>query len=127
MITEKISDPHQQMVSIAKQELSKRKRQTKMLPGVFTSNPALTMLLELYVAEAEQAQSQTIYLIEAVGLPRATGLRWLKIMAEIGFVRRMIHEQDRRSKYVELTKSGRAIMEDYLIACDQIDECPENE
>lgn len=121
MIEQKLGEPGEQLIGTARSELEKRRRQGKLCPGVFSSNPALTMMLELYVAEAEKARSQTIYLIEAAGLSRGTGIRWLHHMNELGLVRRMICENDRRSKFVELTKAGRSTMEDYLITCREVD------
>ena len=123
MIAQKHGASSEQLIATARAELEKRRRQGKICPGIFSSNPALTMMLELYVAEAEKARSQTIYLIEAAGLSRGTGVRWLHHMNELGLVRRMISENDHRSKFVELTKAGRSTMEDYLIECREVDSC----
>lgn len=115
------SDPRGDLAGVAKIELKKRRQQVQILPGVFDANPAMMMMLELYVLEAEHARSQTTYLIEQAGLPKATGLRWLAHMSKVGLVRRMLDENDRRSKYVELTKAGRSTMEDYLIICHEVE------
>lgn len=119
----KLIDPGQraQLAQIASVELEKAQRQTELQPGIFAGNPALTIMLDLYVAETKRAKSQTVYVIEAARLPRGTGIRWLKHMEKLDLIERITFDDDRRSKFVELTNAGRATLENYLIACQEID------
>lgn len=102
------------LMDLARLELSNRHRRIKALGGGTLSEPAWAMLLDLYVAEQTRTKIQTTYLVEESNMSHATGLRYVKYLIDLRMVTRSMNERDKRSRYVELTDRGRAVLEQYL-------------
>lgn len=111
------SPSRQEMVEYASFELRNRKRRSGVMGPGLAGEPAWIMLLDLYVAEHNRQKVQTVYLVEESGAPHATGLRYLSYLTDEQLVHRSISERDRRSKFVELTDRGRALLDRYLSDC----------
>lgn len=102
------------LAQFATVELKARKIRELSFPRGVAGEPAWNMLLDLYVSESKRQKTQTSYLIAESGAAHATGHRHLEYLLHEGLVRRTISEDDRRSKYVELTEQGYIKMESYL-------------
>lgn len=102
------------LTNLALYELNNIGRRAKAIGGGSIGEQAWAMLLDLYLAEQKNVKVQTIYLVEQSGMPRATGLRYVSYLADLHLITRSTDESDKRSKFVELTKRGRSMLEDYL-------------
>lgn len=76
--------------------------------------PAWDILLDLYIANAEGKQVSVSSACIGSACPPTTGLRWLAILTEQGFVLRENDSHDNRRVMVRLTDKGVAAMERFL-------------
>ncbi len=78
------------------------------------ADPALNILITLYVAGGEGTDVSTSAACTAAGVPTTTALRWINALAE----RRMIDKRnlpsDRRFTYLELSAQTRAALDRYF-------------
>jgi hypothetical protein len=76
--------------------------------------PAWDILLDLYIASAEGKQVSVSSACIGSACPPTTGLRWLAILTEQGFVVRENDSNDNRRVMVRLSDKGVAAMERFL-------------
>lgn len=76
--------------------------------------PAWDILLDLYIASAEGKQVSVSSACIGSACPPTTGLRWLAILTEQGFVVRENDSSDNRRIMVRMTDKGVAAMERFL-------------
>jgi DNA-binding MarR family transcriptional regulator len=72
------------------------------------------MLLALYGLPSRGIFLGVTTLSHAANIPPTTGLRWQKILFELGLIERGPPTRDTRQHLIGLTDKGRAIMETYL-------------
>jgi len=96
-----------------------RLRRGDLLPSAIFGEPAWDALLELYIAEGDQPFSLT-RLADCTRVPLTTLLRWLEYLTDQGLVRVARSVSDARSRVVDLTPKGRAIMASVLQAMPKI-------
>jgi len=75
--------------------------------------PAFDLLLCLYVLSRQKETSLTS-LAKAADIPYSSALRWIGYLADRGLVERTESRSDRRAICVQLTPSGRAVMNEFL-------------
>lgn len=100
----------------AQLEYLQRQKRRKFVPSSILSEPGWDMLLELLMQRAGKARVSVTSLCIASGCPTTTALRYLIILEESKFVRRVPAEHDRRVIFVELTDTGLLAMGKYLSA-----------
>lgn len=76
--------------------------------------PAWDILLDLYIAYVEDKPVSVSSACIGSAAPPTTGLRWLGILSESGFVLREHDPFDQRRVLVRLTESGLTAMDDYF-------------
>lgn len=69
--------------------------------GLF-DNPALLMLLELFIARCHGRQTTVKSLTLASGVPQSTAQRWIDRLQEQKLVAKQVNASDRRSAYVTI-------------------------
>jgi hypothetical protein len=76
--------------------------------------PAWDILLDLYIAHAEDKAVSVSSACIGSASPATTGLRWLAVLTEHGLITREADENDQRRIMVRLTQRGVAAMERFL-------------
>lgn len=82
-------------------------------PELF-GEPAWDILLDLYIAHAEDKPVSVSSACIGSAAPATTGLRWLGLLAEEGLVVRENDAQDNRRVLVRLTRNGIMAMERFF-------------
>lgn len=96
----------EQLVRVAKTAIRMREIQRKYLPASYFDEPALNILLDLYVADA---QGRVVYVNDACiasQTPTSTALRWIAVLVRDGFAVRIRDEIDARRTILEITPAG---------------------
>lgn len=88
----------------------RRKRDRLFIPGLF-SDPAWDLLLDLYVSEKARKKICTTSACIAAGVPASTGLRWINILVQNGYLQREEDPGDARRSLVSLTATARHALE----------------
>lgn len=107
--SKKASDSSQ-LVRLAKATIRAREIQRKHLPGGYCDEPALNILLDLFVADAE---GRTVYVNDACiasHTPTSTALRWIAILVRDGFAVRTRDGIDARRTILAITPDGRGAL-----------------
>jgi DNA-binding MarR family transcriptional regulator len=89
-------------------------RRAKTSFGELLGEPGWTMLLDLYVREADGKKTNVSSAIIGSMAPPTTGLRWVHLLTEKGFIVRTDHQNDSRVVYVNLTDQTRAEITELL-------------
>jgi hypothetical protein len=121
-IAEPAADPERQaqLTTRAKRLYADRRRRDR----VFGSNarhfqePAWDMLLDLFVAQAEDKPVSISSACVAACVPPTTGLRWIGFLKDAGMVQENADERDRRRRFVSLTPAMLSMMTHYLSELD---------
>lgn len=79
-------------------------------------NPALNILLDLYICGREDRAVNVSSACIASGAPATTALRYITRLSQLGLVRKTEGKKDLRVYYVALTDEGVAMMEQALDA-----------
>jgi DNA-binding MarR family transcriptional regulator len=87
----------------------------RLLGRAAAGEPAFDLLLCLYVRSGQIENSLTS-LAKAAGIPYSSAMRWIRYLADKGLVERSESRSDRRATYVQLTCSGRRVMNEFLSA-----------
>ena len=74
---------------------------------IFAVTPAWDMMLDLYQAKIKGRAISVTSACIGGACPSTTGLRWLQVLENREFVRRMPDPEDKRRIVVELTDGGR--------------------
>jgi hypothetical protein len=92
----------------------RRKRAAIFGNAELFGEPAWDILLDLYIAHADGKQVSVSSACIGSASPPTTGLRWLGVLAEQGFVRRENDPMDLRRVLVRLTEQGLSTMDRYF-------------
>lgn len=99
-------DLHGQSDMAARLYRLRRQRDALFQPGMF-GDPAWDLLLDLYVSEQEKKQICITSACIAAGVANSTGLRWISILVQNGYVERQDDPADARRAYLTLTAKAR--------------------
>lgn len=88
----------------------RRKRDAMFKSGLF-SEPVWDILLDLYIAEGEQKQISITSACLAANVPTSTGLRWITILIQNGYIERQEDRKDARRSFLCLTPAARQALE----------------
>jgi len=77
--------------------------ETQLNPDLF-ANPALNILLDLYVNRSEGHSVSTSAACTASGVPTTTALRWINALAKRGMVEKRGVPSDKRFTFLELSE-----------------------
>ena len=94
----------------ASEILKFRDRRSKFFDGSLFADPAWDMLLELYVASAEQRRMTISNLCVSARVPMTTGLRWTNLLEQRQLIERRPDPLDGRRVFVALTQAGLTAM-----------------
>lgn len=92
----------------------RRKRATVFGDTELFGEPAWDILLDLYIAQAEQKPVSVSSACIGSAAPPTTGLRWLGVLAEQDLVERQHDPQDQRRVLVRLTEKALEAMDCYF-------------
>ncbi|WP_404712022.1 hypothetical protein [Sphingomonas sp. MMS24-J13] len=98
------------------------------LPGKFFDdpmlfvNPALNILLDLYISFRENREVNVSSACIASGAPATTALRYITRLLHLGLVQKTDDKKDLRVCYVDLTVTGKVRMEQSLDAAVDSDK-----
>lgn len=104
-------------LALARQTYALRRKRAAIFgnPELF-GEPAWDILLDLYIAHAESTPVSVSSACIGSAAPPTTGLRWLGVLADHGFVLRENDPEDHRRVLVRLTRSGITAMERFFDA-----------
>lgn len=101
-------------LTIAKAILASRRRRNERFVGVHFSDPAWDMILELYVAAAENRQLRVSKLCSLAGTPKTTAFRHLEDLELRGFLVRVDDPGDGRSTLAVMQPALERAMNEWL-------------
>ena len=101
---------------LARATYARRRKRTAIFgdPELF-GEPGWDILLDLYIAQAEDKPVSVSSACIGSASPPTTGLRWLGVLAEQGLVAREHDPQDQRRVLVRLTDKALNAMDDYFL------------
>lgn len=91
----------------------RQKREQFFSSGLF-SDPAWDIILDLYMAEEDKKEICITSACIAAGVPTSTGLRWITILIQNGYVERHDDPADARRSLLRLTDGARDTLEALL-------------
>ena len=112
-----VSHQHRRVINAeyAREAYHIRRRRTDIFGNAeLFGEPAWDILLDLYIAYVENKPVSVSSACIGSAAPPTTGLRWLGILSENGFVLREHDPQDQRRVLVRLTERGLTAMDDYF-------------
>ena len=101
------------LLARAQSMLRVRRAGERLLNRAILGEPALDLLLCLYVCTG-QAETSLSSLAKRAGIPYSSAARWICYLADKGLLLRTGSRSDHRATCVELTPSGRAAMDEIL-------------
>ena len=102
-------------VERAKQVYRNRRRREQVFGDAsLFGEPAWDIMLDLYVAAAQDKRIAVTSACIGSAVPATTALRWIKILEDRGLIEREVDEVDARRTFVRLSPRGCALMEEYL-------------
>lgn len=101
-------------LDLARRVIIFRRARVDYLPHELLGEPALDMLLDLFVASYEEKLISVSSACIASGAPPTTALRWLARLEELDLVKRSGDRNDRRRVYVEITPKAQKAIESWL-------------
>lgn len=105
--------PPQELVARAKTILRVRRSRERLMGRAMIGEPAFDLFLSLYVNSGAGEISLT-RLARSANVPYSSAVRWISYLADKGFVVRCHSESDRRTVSVRLTRSGQAVLDEFL-------------
>jgi DNA-binding MarR family transcriptional regulator len=90
-----------------------RRARERLFSRAMIGEPAFDLLLCLYVRSGQKESSLTS-LLRRAGIPHSSAMRWIRYLADKGFVELKDSMSDRRAICVELTAFGRTVMDEFL-------------
>lgn len=106
-------------LELARKTYALRRKRTAIFgnPDLF-GEPAWDILLDLYIAHAENKPVSVSSACIGSATPATTGLRWLSVLADEGLVLRENDPEDQRRVLVRLTSVGIAAMDRFFEAAE---------
>ncbi|MGB3470125.1 MAG: winged helix DNA-binding protein [Erythrobacter sp.] len=100
---------------MARATYAKRRKRSAIFgdPELF-GEPGWDILLDLYIAQAEEKPVSVSSACIGSASPPTTGLRWLGVLAEQGLIEREHDPEDQRRVLVHLTQKGLSAMDEYF-------------
>ncbi len=105
--------PPEPLLARARSMLRVRRSGERLLNRSILGEPAFDLLLCLYVRSGQSETSLTS-LAQHAGIPYSSALRWILYLVDKGLVLRTESKSDRRATRVQLTPSGRAVLDELL-------------
>ena len=105
--------PPEVLLERAQYILRVRQSRERLMGRAMIGEPAFDLLLSLYVRAGQRETSLTA-LAKPAGIPYSSAMRWISYLADKGLVERSESENNRRATTVQLTASGRAVMDELL-------------
>lgn len=103
------------LASVARSIHYARRRRDRWFEQGLFGEPAWDMLLDAFAHKVTGKQLTTKSISFASGVALTTALRWLNVLQEVGLIRRIPSQRDRRETIVELTDKGYRMMTLYLM------------
>lgn len=94
--------------------LRSRRRRDYIFGANLFGEPAWDILLSLFLAEQQQIRTTISDACRASASPQTTGLRWIRVLEEQGWIARECDRLDGRRVYLTLTDQADAVMQSYL-------------
>lgn len=94
--------------------IEQRQLRAKFFEDDLFADPAWDILLDLTAARAEHKRVSVTSLCIAAAVPPTTALRWIGTMTEMGLLRRLEDDADRRRAFVGLTDNAADVMARYF-------------
>lgn len=101
-------------LGLARRLYRDRRRRAEVFNADLFSEPAWDMLLDLYIAGAEDRQVSTTSACIGANVPVATGLRWIQLLENEGLITRKADPRDARRTWISLTANARRSMRRYF-------------
>lgn len=108
------NEPPEALRERAEAFLRARRAHEQLLGRAVVGEPAFDLLLRLYVSPGQKETSLTC-LAKPAGIPYSSAMRWIRYLADKGLVERTESISDRRVICVQLTRFGRAVMDELLV------------
>jgi hypothetical protein len=102
------------LVEFARQTLMGRQQRNRYFDPVLFSNPAWDLLLNLYVAAAEERALGVLDCCAGSTVPQAVALRWLSFLKDKGMVVELPDTMHSRRTLVRLSDEAQSTMSSYL-------------
>lgn len=109
------SNPNSDARKVARKLYHIRQKRDKFFRSGLFSDPAWDILLDLYMAEEDQKKIYITSACIAAGVPTSTGLRWITILIQNGYVERRDDPNDARRSFLALTDVARDALEALLV------------
>jgi DNA-binding MarR family transcriptional regulator len=103
--------PPEELLERAESILRVRRARERLLGRAVIGEPAFDLLLCLYVRSGQKETSLSS-LAKPAGIPYSSAMRWIRYLADKGLVERTESRSDRRATCVQLTPSGRAVLDE---------------
>ena len=103
--------PPQALLERAESILRVRRARERLLGRAVIGEPAFDLLLSLYLQSGQKGTSLTS-IAKPAGIPYSSAMRWTRYLADKGLVERTDSRSDRRAICVQLTPSGRAVLDE---------------
>lgn len=97
--------------NIARKIYNARRERDTVFKGDLFSDPAWDILLDLYTSEKSGQKISVTSACIAARVPTSTGLRWITILIQNGYVERQSDPSDARRSFLSLTPAAREGME----------------
>lgn len=91
-----------------------RRSRDKYFPSAIFGEPAWDILLDLYANETLGRKVTVSNVCVAAAAPMSTGMRWLRMLEDRGFITREAADDDNRVIFVRLTDLARKRLEAYF-------------
>lgn len=105
--------PSEALLERAESMIRIRRGRERLFCRAMLGEPAFDLLLCLYVRSGHKETSLTSLAVPA-GIPYSSAIRWIRYLADKGLVDCSESGSDRRATCVQLTPSGRAVMDEFL-------------
>lgn len=105
---------HAKRAAVVRTILRIRKLRTKFLDVDLFADPAWDLLLDLKLAELDQARVSVSAACIAAGVPPTTALRWITTMVDRGLLDRNPDRLDGRRFYLSLARATSAALDNYI-------------
>jgi DNA-binding transcriptional ArsR family regulator len=102
------------LVGNAEEELRRRRLRQQYLPQGLSEDRIWTMLLDLFVSHHRGQKVSTKAACIATEAPERTAMRWLEQIEREGLIERSGCRDDKRVRYVSLTRKGLEAMQAIL-------------
>jgi hypothetical protein len=107
------SGPRAALIEAAREELNRRRRRMTVLPESMFGEAAWEILLQLYI-EQQGARLNIARLVDRLGIPGSSALRWLNYLQDRQLVRREDHPTDQRVVFIMLTTAAMDALDAYF-------------